>query len=78
MIIDSSSESRTMLKDFLLANNHDVVYETHNSFEAVERYFLIRPKIIFLDLMMNNYDGLTILKKMKQLIYNQFYLTLTV
>jgi CheY-like chemotaxis protein len=65
MIIDSSSESRTMLKDFLLANNHDVVYETHNGFEVVERYFLIRPKIIFLDLMMNNYDGLTILKKMK-------------
>jgi len=66
MIIDSSSESRTMLKNFLLANNHDVVYETHNGFEAIERYFLIQPEIIFLDLMMNNYDGLTILKKIRQ------------
>ncbi len=63
MIIGSSSESRTMLKNFLLANNHDVVYETHNGFEAIEKYFLIQPEIIFLDLMMNNYDGLTILKK---------------
>ena len=66
MIIDSSSESRTMLKDFLLTNNHDVVYDTYNGFEAVERYFLIQPEIIFLDLVMNNYDGLTILKKIRQ------------
>ena len=66
MIIDSSGESRTILKDFLLANNHDVVYDTHNGFEAVERYFLIQPEITFLDLMMNNYDGLTILKKIRQ------------
>ena len=66
MIIDSSSESRTMLKDFLLTNNHDVVYDTHNGFEAVEQYFLIQPEIIFLDLVMNNYDGLTILKKIRQ------------
>ncbi len=66
MIIDSSNESRLLMKDFLLANNHDVVYETHNGFEAIEKYFLILPEIIFLDFMMNNYDGLTILKKIKQ------------
>jgi len=66
MLIDSSHESRLELKSFLLAHNHDVVYETHDGFEAIERYFLIKPEIIFLDLMMNNYDGLEILKKIKQ------------
>jgi len=66
MLIDSSHESRLELKYFLLAHNHDIVYETHNGFEAIERYYLIRPEIVFLDLMMNNYDGLEILKKLKQ------------
>ncbi|MEX0862918.1 PleD family two-component system response regulator [Nitrosopumilus sp.] len=66
MLIDSSHESRLELKSFLLTHNHDIVYETHDGFEAIERYFLIKPEIIFLDLMMNNYDGLEILKKIKQ------------
>lgn len=55
MLIDSSYESRLELKSFLLAYNHDVVYETHDGFEAIERYFLIKPEIFFLHLMMNNY-----------------------
>lgn len=66
MIIDSSNQSRLLMKDFLLAQNHDVVYETHNGFEAIEKYFLVQPEIIFLDLMMNNYEGLIILKKIRQ------------
>lgn len=66
MLIDSSHESRLELKSFLLAHNHDVLYETHDNFEAIKRYFLIKPEIIFLDLMMNNYDGLETLKKIKQ------------
>jgi hypothetical protein len=39
MIIDSSSESRTMLKDFLLANNHDVVYETQMALKQLKDIF---------------------------------------
>lgn len=66
MLIDSSHESRLELKSFLLTHNHDVLYETHDNFEAIKRYFLIKPEIIFLDLMMNNYDGLETLKKIKQ------------
>lgn len=55
MLIGSSYKSRLELKSFLLAYNHDVVYETHDGFEAIERYFLIKPEIFFLHLMMNNY-----------------------
>lgn len=65
MIIDSSDDSRFILKNYLLSNNQEVVFETNNGIEAIQKYFLIKPEIIFLDLSMNNYDGLAILKKIR-------------
>ena len=58
MIIDTSNESRLLIKNLILTNNH-IIYEIYNEFEIIERYFLIKPKIIFLDFKMNNYDRLT-------------------
>ena len=65
MIIDTSNESRLLIKNLILTNNH-IIYEIYNEFEIIERYFLIKPKIIFLDFKMNNYDRLTILIFLRQ------------
>ena len=64
MIIDPSDDSRLHLKDLLLSKNHDVVYDTGDGLQAIQRYFMIKPEILFLDLVGS--DGLSILKKIHQ------------
>ena len=49
MVVDDSDESRSLLIDFLLAHNHDVVAEAKNGIEAIEKYYYKKPEIIFLD-----------------------------
>ena len=65
MIVDDSEESRSLLKDFLLAHNHNVVAEASNGIEAIEKYYSSKPELIFLDLVMPNLDGLSVLKKIR-------------
>ncbi len=65
MIVDDSEESRLLLKDFLLAHNHNVVAEASDGIEAIEKYNSKKPELIFLDLVMPNLDGLSVLKKIR-------------
>ena len=65
MIVDDSEESRLLLKDFLLAHNHNVVAEASDGIEALEKYDSEKPELIFLDLIMPKLDGLSVLKKIR-------------
>ncbi len=71
MIVDDSEESRSLLKYFLLAHNYDVVAEASDGFETIEKYYSNQPKFIFLDLVMPNLDGLSVLKNLisRSLLY---------
>ena len=65
MIVDASEESRLLMKNFLLAHNHNVVAEASDGIEAIEKYHSEKPDLIFLDLAMPKLDGLSILRKIK-------------
>ena len=65
MIVDASEESRLLMKDFLLAYNHNVVAEASNGIEAIEKYHSEKPDLIFLDLAMPKLDGLSVLRKIR-------------
>jgi two-component system chemotaxis response regulator CheY len=65
MIVDASEESRLLMKDFLLAHNHNVVAEASDGIEAIEKYHSEKPDLIFLDLEMPKLDGLSVLRKIK-------------
>ena len=65
MILDASEESRLLMKDFLLAHNHNVVVEASDGIEAIEKYHSEKPDLIFLDLEMPKLDGLSVLRKIK-------------
>lgn len=65
MIVDDSEESRFLLKDFLLAHDHDVVAEASDGIEAIEKYYSQKPELIFLDLVIPKLDGLSVLKKIR-------------
>jgi two-component system chemotaxis response regulator CheY len=65
MIVDDFEESRLLLKDFLLAHNHNVVAEASDGIEAIEKYNSEKPEIVFLDLIMPKLDGLSVLKQIR-------------
>jgi len=65
MIVDASEESRLLMKDFLLAHNHNVVAEASDGIEAIEKYHSEKPDLLFLDLEMPKLDGLCVLRKIK-------------
>ena len=65
MIVDASEESRSLMKDFLLAYNHNVVAEASDGIEAIEKYHSEKPDLLFLDLAMPKLDGLSILRKIR-------------
>ena len=77
MIVDDSEESRSLLKDFLLAHNHNVVAEASDGIEAIEKYYSSKPELIFLDLVMPNLDGLSVLKKIRSQDYSSKVIVIT-
>lgn len=77
MIVDDSEESRSLLKDFLLAHNHDVVAEASDGIEAIEKYYFKQPELIFLDLVMPKLDGLSVLKKIRSQDHSSKIIVLT-
>ncbi len=65
MIVDDSKESHLLMKDFLLAHNHNVVAEASDGIEAISKYYSEKPELIFLDLAIHTLDGLSVLKKIQ-------------
>ena len=77
MIVDDSEDSRSLLKDFLLAHNHDVVAEASDGVEAIEKYYSKKPDLIFLDLVIPKIDGLSVLKKIRSHDHSSKVIVLT-
>lgn len=65
MIVDDSEEARFLMRDFLLAQQHEVVALANDGIEALEKYKLFKPELILLDLEMPKLDGFNVLKKIK-------------
>lgn len=66
LIVDDSSLARRTVRQALEANGHSVE-EAKDGAEALERYFLNRPDIVVLDMVMTGMYGLEVLTKMREL-----------
>lgn len=66
MIVDDAVFMRMMLKDIITkTTKHEVIAEAGNGAEAVEKYKLIEPDLVLLDITMPEMDGIQALKKIK-------------
>jgi len=66
LIVDDSGMARRILRRILESAGHDVI-EAEDGMVAVERYFLDKPKIVFLDLIMKGISGLEVLQKIREM-----------
>ena len=66
LIVDDSALTRRSLRQILEAAGCEVV-EAENGLDALERYFLDKPDVVLLDLVMRGMYGLDVLEKLRQL-----------
>lgn len=66
LIVDDSALTRRSLRQILETVGCEVV-EAENGLDALERYFLDKPDVVMLDLVMRGMYGLDVLHKIREL-----------
>jgi two-component system chemotaxis response regulator CheY len=66
LVVDDSGMSRRTLRKILEPAGHQVT-EAEEGIVALERYFLDKPDIVFLDLTMKGMYGLDVLMRLREL-----------
>ena len=66
LVVDDSALARRSLRQILESAGIDVV-EADDGLTAIERYFLEKPDVVMLDLVMRGMYGLEVLNKLREL-----------
>jgi two-component system chemotaxis response regulator CheY len=67
MIVDDAAFLRAMLKEILEQGGHEVVAEASNGEEAIEKYDVLRPDLVTMDMTMPIMEGLEALREIRKL-----------
>jgi YesN/AraC family two-component response regulator len=73
MVVDDSDLIITILTKVIQNNNPNIELEfikAHDGMEAVEKYVQEKPDFVFMDIKMPKMDGITAIKKIKDLYPN--------
>jgi two-component system chemotaxis response regulator CheY len=66
LLVDDSGLARRAVRQMLETAGYDVA-EAEDGMTGLERYFLEKPDLVLLDLVMRGMNGLDVLKKLQQL-----------
>jgi two-component system chemotaxis response regulator CheY len=66
LVVDDSSLARRTLRTMLEREGH-TVEDAIDGAQAIERYFLNRPDVVFLDMVMEGMYGMEVLRKILEL-----------
>jgi two-component system, chemotaxis family, chemotaxis protein CheY len=66
LVVDDSALARRRMREILEGAGHDVV-EADEGMAAIERYFLEKPDLVLLDLVMKGMYGLEVLAKIREI-----------
>ncbi len=77
LIADDALFARLLLRKILTDAGHEVVGEASTGKEAVEKYAELRPDLVTLDIIMPDMDGITALKKIREIDPNAKIIMIT-
>ena len=66
LVVDDSGYARRVHRRILESGDH-AVEEASTGLEAIERYFLVKPDLVLLDLSMEDMSGLDVLRKLREM-----------
>ncbi len=67
IVIDDDHDAVDVFCEYLELMNIHVLGKGYNGKDAVDMYLRFRPNVVFLDVMMPDYDGIYALEKIKQI-----------
>jgi two-component system chemotaxis response regulator CheY len=70
LVVDDSSFMRTMLKNILLENKHEIIGEASGGKDAIEKYKTLKPDLVTMDMIMADMNGIDVVKEIIQLDAN--------
>lgn len=66
LVVDDAAFMRMMIKDILTKHGYQVVGEAANGVEAVEKYSILRPDLVTMDITMPEMDGIAAVKAIRK------------
>ncbi len=66
MIVENSEKPCKSAKNLLSSLNYEIVFQTSNGYEAIEKYGIVKPDLLLLDIILSKHDGLSVLKEIKK------------
>jgi len=67
IVVDDDFDTVEVFTEYLELKDIDVVGKGYNGKEAVSLYKTLKPDVVFLDVLMPDYDGFYALEKIRQL-----------
>lgn len=65
LVVDDAAVIRLMLRKILVEGGYEVAGEAATGKEAIRKYNLLKPDLVFMDITMPEMNGLTALKEIK-------------
>ena len=66
MIVENAEKPLWLAKKLLSAINYEIAFETANGYEAIEKYEVVKPDLILLDLKPSQNAGQNIIQEIKK------------
>ncbi|MFZ2958685.1 MAG: response regulator [Candidatus Ozemobacteraceae bacterium] len=63
MIVDDAAVMRVVLKQLLCKNGYEIAVEAASGADAVEKYPLVKPDLVTMDITMPDMDGITAVRE---------------
>lgn len=77
LVVDDAKFMRYVIRRMLTRHGYEIIGEAENGEDAVEKYQALRPDLVTLDITMPKMDGLTALKKIREIDDNACVIMLT-
>lgn len=77
VVVDDDKDTVDVFCDYLKIKKVEIVGKGYNGQDALELYQIYRPDVVFLDLMMPDYDGFYALEKIRKVDPNAKIVVIT-
>lgn len=67
LLVDDASVSKLMLRKILAGDDYEIVGEASNGIEAIQKYQVLKPDLVTMDISMPDMDGFEALVAIKKI-----------